>query len=317
MECRARGGGRAVKASARCVVCEGTESREAFRARDWYVGANGDEFAYRRCLGCGTVFQHPQPTDEQLGHAYASCYFGRLGLSTPARLLRSLSTQQREAGRLVSLCDPGGPAVDVGTGDGSFLECLRRAGWRGPLSAVEPDPESAERVRERLGVDVLTAAAETMKLEPGSAELVVLRHVVEHLRDPRAALTGIAKALRPGGTLYLAAPDRRALSERAFGRYWAGYDPPRHLFAFDRDALRRLASDSGLSVVAEWSDFSPQGWVQSVQFTLRRGRDRGWVSRATTLWNPLVSGLAAAGGLLEVGLRRSTRYALLARKDFA
>jgi SAM-dependent methyltransferase len=43
----------------------------------------------------------------------------------------------------------------------------------------------------------------------GSMDFVIVNHLIEHCQDPIGALLSHARVLREGGTLYLAAPDRR------------------------------------------------------------------------------------------------------------
>ena len=56
---------------------------------------------------------------------------------------------------------------------------------------------------------MLVGDVETMELplEPGSFDVVLLGDVIEHLRDPVAALARLRPLLRPGGRLVLSTPN--------------------------------------------------------------------------------------------------------------
>jgi SAM-dependent methyltransferase len=183
------------------------------------------------------------------------------------------------------------------------------------MCGVEPAPNVASETARRLGVPVQTGSLEDMDVADGSMGTVVLRHVIEHLRDPREAIARVRGVLEPGGFVYVATPDARALAAKIFGRYWHGYDPPRHLFAFTRDGLRPLLSTEGFEVVDERWYFAPQMWTGSLRHALGRGRRPGWVAIAGNDLNPIAAVPAVMGATLEVALHRSTMYAVTARRQ--
>jgi SAM-dependent methyltransferase len=84
-----------------------------------------------------------------------------------------------------------------------------------------------------------------LPLPSGSVGVVTLWHVLEHLSHPLAALRDIARVLRPDGVLILACPVVDSWEARLFGRYWAGYDVPRHLFVYSRRVLEWALGRAG------------------------------------------------------------------------
>ena len=296
-----------------CIACGAPSLRPLFTARDWYLGVVPGTFDYERCDVCGTVAIAAQPDDDVLALAYAKTY-------TPHSARRGLVERvgeplaQREARRLLQHADPSRAVLDVGCGTGRFLERLRRAGWRGRMVGVEPAPDVALDTSGRLGIEVYAAALEDSDIEPGSFGTIVLRHVIEHVRAPHATLRRIRDLLEPHGVLYLATPDARAFAAAFFGRYWHGYDPPRHLFAFSRDGVRRLLVAEGFKIVDERWDFSPQMWTGSLRHALGRGRRSRWAAIAGHDLNPLAAIPAVVAAGAEVALHRSTMYAATARR---
>ncbi len=255
----------------------------------------------------------PQADDATLARAYPEDYQphgGRDGLLY--RLFDPLL--QAEAQRLFDIADASSPVLDIGCGGGDYLSRLRRAGWSGALRGVEPGAAGAEHARRTLGVEVTETTLEDAPLPAGSQSTIVLRHVIEHVRDPDAAVGRIATALRPGGHAYLTTPNVRALGARVFRRFWCGYDPPRHLVCFTDRALVDLLRSHGLEVVSRHHDFSPHLWLLSTQLALGGEERRGWAKIAGAPFSPPAAALAVAGGLTEVVLRRASQFGVIVRK---
>ncbi|HVL97141.1 MAG TPA: class I SAM-dependent methyltransferase, partial [Solirubrobacteraceae bacterium] len=255
-----------------CVVCGDAPHTHAFRQRDWFLRLVEGEFDYWRCERCGTVRQHPILPDEVLRTAY-STYHDALPAEDGAlqRVIERIA--QREADFVAAAADTALPVVDIGCGAGAFLRRLGRAGWRGERRGVEPEGEVAAAASAALGIRVEKGTAEGAAFAPGSLGTAVMRHVIEHLRDPGSVLDRLHTALGRGGTLYLGTPDSRALSAAAAGRYWHGWDPPRHLHVFTSDSLRALVRRHGFEPVAERWLWSPEMWNASLHHALTRGRD--------------------------------------------
>jgi SAM-dependent methyltransferase len=224
---------------------------------------------------------------------------------------------RREARRLLGRAPAGAPLLEIGCGTGRFLERVRAVGYDGPLRGLEYSPDVAAATAERLGIPVEAGDVEDADLRRDEYGAIVLRHVIEHVRDPAEVVGRLHAALRPGGVLYLGTPDVRALSAQAFGRYWWGWEVPRHLVVFSAPALRALLERTGFEIEAEWAGFAPQMWNASLSLWLDRGGRRPRTPLATHLLNPVVTGPACVAAGLEVATGRSTMYAVLARRPLA
>jgi SAM-dependent methyltransferase len=295
-----------------CPACGAGSATRAFVASDAALRAAPGEFTYRRCRACASVFADPQPDDSVLRSAYASDY-GNYNeqRSLVERVAEPLA--RREAQRVVRQTPSGLPVLEIGCGSGRFLERLRASGWSGELGGVEYAPDVAARAAAVTGIPVAAGTAEDTDLAGRQLGLLALRHVIEHLRDPGAFIARARDSLAPGGRFYLATPDARALSAKAFGRRWWGYEVPRHLVVFSREGLRLLLAAHGFRIVDEWWNFAPQMWNASLFLTLDRGRGTAWAPKATHLLNPLVTVPAVALATVEVATHRSTMYSVLAR----
>ena len=114
--------------------------------------------------------------------------------------------RHRAHAKLLAAVGTGQRVLDVGCSSGYLAEPLSQRG--NTIVGLELDPDAA-REAERFCERVLVGDVETMELplEPESFDVVLCGDVVEHLRDPVAALARLRPFLRPRGRLVLSTPN--------------------------------------------------------------------------------------------------------------
>jgi 2-polyprenyl-3-methyl-5-hydroxy-6-metoxy-1,4-benzoquinol methylase len=199
--------------------------------------------------------QRPQPQNAferlraALGNGYRNSRYGtHLSPASPlgrplAALLPPLRWPVDTAYRFMPRRLPGKTmhVLDVGCGNGAWLEMARDAGWE--VGGVEPDPVSREQAGTR-GFEVREGIADWLT-EPGTFDYVTMSHVIEHVHDPLALLRDSLTLLRPGGGLFVDTPNIDAFGHQLYGRHWRGLEPPRHLILFNRASLSKAVSSAG------------------------------------------------------------------------
>lgn len=113
----------------------------------------------------------------------------------------------------------GAVVADVGCGPGAISVALARlVGPTGRVFAIDAGAEAvaaAEAMCERAGVDNVTCArgaATDTGLEPGTFDVVMMRHVLAHNGpDEQRIVDHLATLVRPGGFVYLADNDVTAI----------------------------------------------------------------------------------------------------------
>lgn len=297
-----------------CPACGSPETMCAFHARDLALGAVAGEFSYQRCCDCASVFQMPQPTEADLTRAYSRSYgHYRQTRSLLDLLARPLTLP--EVRRFMRHSDRSGRLIELGAGNGQFLERLKLCRWTGPLEGIELDASTATAVTRRTGFAVRTADLDKEILPEISYDAIVMRHVIEHLRQPTVTLQMVYRALRPNGVLFIGTPDAKALSARIFGEHWWGYEVPRHLVVFSSGALSSLLRGTGFELLDRWSGFSPLMWSASLGLALADRRvSRRVCHVASSPFNPLTTAAFSLGSAVEVALGRSTMLNIVARR---
>jgi len=144
--------------------------------------------------------------------ASASAFWDPHGEFRPLHLLNPVRAQfiaERTtlAGRRV---------LDVGCGGGLLAEALARAGAR--VTAIDLAPGMIEVARlhaaeSALAVDYrLAAAEEVAAAEPAAFDVVTCMEMLEHVPRPAAMTATLARALRPGGALFVSTINRNLRS---------------------------------------------------------------------------------------------------------
>ena len=97
-------------------------------------------------------------------------------------------------------------------------------------------------------------------------DVVVLRHVIEHLNDPEPVLRNIRKSgLTEHGVLYMKCPDVGRADEK-LEAYNSTFDLPRHRTHFTQDGMRMLLERCGFEHIAIFSELSPQDGIRSHRY---------------------------------------------------
>lgn len=154
----------------------------------------------------------------------------------------------------MALVDGPGRVLDVGCSSGYLARPLSEAG--ATIVGVELDPVAAQEARA-VCEEVLVGDVETIDL-PFSAfsfDVVLCGDVIEHLREPGAALARLRPLLRPGGRLVLTTPNvaNWAIRLSLLGGRWRYTDrgilDRTHTHLFTRKTLVETVTLAGYRVV--------------------------------------------------------------------
>jgi len=222
-----------------------------------------------RCAKCDLMYTSPRLTAQ-----------ARLALYelTDPRLRRKADQPECPPLSLFSSClqrlepfkRPRGRLLDVGCGMGSFLKAATEAGWT--ATGLDISAECCRRARERAGVQVLQGTLpQRAQHLAGAFDALTMWQLLEHVQNPREELLAAHCALRPGGALWIAVPDARALTLAPRGLlprlFYPGYRrrhyqamPRIHLLHYTPATLGRLLERAGFRVVhTEAHPIDPQG----------------------------------------------------------
>jgi len=171
------------------------------------------------CPSCGILYANPRMTAEAYQQFYANEYrliYGehddvgheqtRAALASDT-ILQFIQTRTEHTVKTV---------FDFGCNDGGYLVPFQDTGCT--VFGVDYNPATITRGRAR-GLDLAVGGLDVLEAR-GTADLIIVNHVLEHCLDLDETLTRLSRCLNPNGLLYIGVPglytwDRKALFQNA------------------------------------------------------------------------------------------------------
>jgi len=240
----------------KCNVC-GSDKRaylgKRCAAREGKVG--GPETSVFKCKGCGLIYPDPLPVPlkkkQQEIYGNREEYFNE-GLSAYKknvydRTLKNLSGFMKTKGRL----------LDIGCGEGDFLEMAKARGW--DCRGVDISEEFARHAISR-GLDVAAGNFEEMALSKDHFDAVVMYASLEHVIDPRKYLTQAGRIMKSNSVLYIKVPNEGSplfyigdlynrLMSRRETTHLSVFHSPFHLYGFNKKSLCSILDSLGFRIL--------------------------------------------------------------------
>ena len=214
--------------------------------------------------------------------------------------------EKRRNLRLVARHMAGGLAgkrmLDVGCGTGEYLYAGREVGM--DVTGMDVDETIVDHLRSKLGFTAELGLWPAELFPPGSFDLVVLSHVIEHHQEPERILASIRAVTKPHGLVIVAMPNADSLegklhefySQSRHGRektfILTPFTPPFHILGFNLESAKRLLLRMGFQPVYakvrsgfEWKDTRfvlPMKVIKAAGWLTGRGMSLVTISRLTS-----------------------------------
>lgn len=148
----------------------------------------------------------------------------------------------------------GGNVLDVGCGAGGRVKAPFTPYGIEVSKALAASADA--KMRPLGGACVQGLGAEAIERFPERHfDGILFRSYLEHETDPRRALAGAARVLKPSGAVYVKVPNYGSLNRAVMGRHWCGFRHPDHVNYFTLATLRRMAKEAGFGteLINRWN----------------------------------------------------------------
>lgn len=145
--------------------------------------------------------------------------------------------------------------LDAGTGDGNNLRALRQGALNARLDpalfAIDYNPLRVARAAKRtVSVEALVGSLLETPFPGGFFDVLLCNHVLEHIRDDRAAIRELSRVARPGALLIVGVPNEGCVMARArnHGLQRGVLRTTDHVHFHTRESLTQLVESAAFSV---------------------------------------------------------------------
>jgi SAM-dependent methyltransferase len=235
-----------------CPLCSSRDETRVFAVEN-YDPSSLDDFAFSSrkmpehmhyrlvtCPVCDLAYANPLPTLKDIAKSYQEADF-----DSSEEAHHAARTYARALPHIMERIGKTEGALDIGTGDGAFLEELLKKGFT-HVVGVEPSRAPILASLPQIKPLIRPGLFNRKHFKANSLSLVTCFQTLEHLSEPLEVCRSAGRLLKKGGAFLSVCHDRTALSARLLGQRSPIFDVE-HLQLFSPKSARALLSRSGLA----------------------------------------------------------------------
>lgn len=320
----------------KCPYCSSVSIHFYLTAPD-RLGRQPGEFSVFLCRRCGLVFQNPRVKESEIGSFYSEISYchpprekhTRKGLKkfliekglanhfnyplfkkNPFYFLLTLPLKRVLRVKGFPVFKSQGEVLEIGCGNGEFLEQLKNFGWR--VKGIEMSESTSAFAREERGLDIENKRIEECQFHKRRFDVVRMSMVLEHLYNPFQTLQVITSWLKPDGQLIFSIPYFNGFEFRMFKSYCYALHLPNHITFFNKKIIRQYLKKLGYKRVKFYHDYFDRDLVASSQY---KYQDTGKLFYKVLAYNKIIRFLAVKPFVFLLSfLNQTSRITVYARK---
>lgn len=274
-----------------------------FQCKDYAVSQ--EEFSVLQDKNAELLVTSPQPSAGKMDKYYESANYishtdsKKTGLDQMYQWVKKRALRSK-ANFIDQLAFGKGNLLDIGCGTGDFLVACKNHGWKS--TGIEPNEKARKSGIEKLKGNSLERNSENIfqdineyrtSIEKGRTEekfdIITLWHVLEHVPDITDYVKELHDLLAEKGCLVVAVPNHKSHDAGVYGKFWAAYDTPRHLWHFSKKSISLLFATVKMEVV----ETRPMKWDAFYVSLLSEKYKNGKNNYSRAFYNGLLSNLKA------------------------
>lgn len=235
----------------KCINCDCQDFTSVFSLRDYFY--TEETFTIQQCTNCGLRITNPRPEEKALSAYYKTENYlshsdrNETLFDKMYHFIQKYNLNYKR--KLIEKFHTSGRIIDIGCGTGAFLGQFDKSRWI--RQGFEPDAETREIAKTTYDIEVNDISV-LSNLVDIKAEVITLWHVLEHITTINEELEKIKSLLADNGILVIAVPMSNSYDANYYGKYWAAYDAPRHLYHFTKGTIEQLLTKHGFTLVEKY-----------------------------------------------------------------
>lgn len=232
-----------------CPLCDSKKIGLTLATEDYSISKVA--FEIYACEDCDFHFTQNAPAPAAIAPYYQSDVYishsdTKEGLVN--RLYHSArNLMLKKKRKLVQQLTNGKRLLDIGSGTGYFLNHMQENGFKVVGVEIDSDARAATLKNFKIKVNPPETFLERKLTE--KVDVITLWHVLEHLHDLDGYMQTMYRQLNDNGVILIAVPNHKSYDAQHYGKFWAAYDVPRHLWHFSPKTVAKLADKNGFKVV--------------------------------------------------------------------
>ena len=232
----------------KCVACN--SSSKKFK----YIK---DTFEYSTCIKCGTLFNNKRPLlkdfedfykSSESSHFWANEFLPKVAVKRSQKIFKPNTKRILQFYKRNKLKLPKN-VIDVGAGQGLFLDELKKKLPKSNLIAIEPSKHFAE-ICKKKGYQTFEEIVEKIEISTKQkADLVISNEVIEHVFSPLNYLKKIKKLTKKGGIIVLTTLTIDGIDMIILDKKSSQILPPHHINFISIAGFEKLAKSANLKVI--------------------------------------------------------------------
>lgn len=228
----------------KCPLCKSGLFLNHTEITDYAVSK--ETFILCKCSNCELLFTNPRPNQDMIGPYYNFPeYYSHEDTAKNFtqwlyQKVRNFSISQKV--NFIEKLKKKGKLLDYGCGTGEFLNAAYKRGWK--IAGIEPNEKARNQANLKLHNKVKKSIDEIKK--ENTYDVITLYHVLEHIHELRKTIKNLLTHLKSNGYLIIAVPNHESWDGKNYGKYWAGWDVPRHLYHFNLKSMEKFNEEFNL-----------------------------------------------------------------------
>ena len=232
-----------------CPICGSKKIGLTLATEDYSISK--DPFEIYACADCDFHFTQNAPAPAAIAPYYKSDVYISHSDTKEGLVNRLYHTARdlmlKKKRKLVQSLTKGKRLLDIGSGTGYFLNHMQENGFKVVGVEIDGDARAATLKNFKIKVNAPEALLEQKLTE--KVDVITLWHVLEHLHDMDGYMQSMYRQLNDNGVVLIAVPNHKSYDAQHYGKHWAAYDVPRHLWHFSPATVARLADKNGFKVI--------------------------------------------------------------------